>query len=292
MLVGMQSDNNGELMPEVPSAAEFLSLRRRIEELERLSGASRCGRCAGGISSRGRASRRAGTWQLGVVAAFALVPSIGHGLDIDTTDIAPESAIDAGAMIARFTAIAQAVTALEGTVEGHTAALADIDTRITSLEAGLSGPRIAGTFENSWSTLAIDPTDPTAEIENFSVTLTTHGRDVRVELAGDGDAPYLGAMTGDPFVRFVFRVERRTEGIDADWINVEEFYFGTDSQTGNTVASLSLPPSVITAVDTPSAGSTTYRVLAWHTPEDGLDLVGVSVSNVRIFAQELAVNAE
>jgi hypothetical protein len=252
---------------------------------------------------------------MGLIVTLALLPSVSHGLELETSDIAPDQPIDSAAMVARFSAIAEAVTAAEVALQDHAttladhtvtltdhtitladnaSALAELSARITALENGQSGPRVAGDDKENWSTLATAPTDPTALIDDFVVTLATHGQDVRVELGGAGGQPWVGGETGDPFTRMTFRIERQTEGVDVGWVNVEEFYFEVASQdVGDNVvrALLRVPPGSISAVDTPPVGSTTYRVLAWHDTYPGLSLVGVGVSNVQIFAQELGASS-
>ena len=241
------------------------------------------------------------TRRIGLIATLALLPSVGHGLEVETSDIASGQPIDAAAMVARFNAIAEAMTAAEIALQDHTTALAehttmlsDLSARVTALESGRSGPRIAGDDKDTWNTLATAPSDPAAVIDDFVVTLATHGHDVRVELGGGGGQPWVGGETVDPFTRMTFRIERQTEGVDVAWVNVEEFYFEVASQdVGDNVvhALLRVPPGSISAVDTPPGGSTTYRVLAWHDTYPGLGLVGVGVSNVQIFAQELGANS-
>lgn len=81
-------------------------------------------------------------------------------------------------------------------------------------------------------------------------------------------------------MEFTFRLERRTAGVDVDWVTVEEFYWRSDSSI------LRVPPSTVMAFDTPPAGTTTYRVLGWPEPNGGSP--AVSVARVRLVAQELA----
>lgn len=213
---------------------------------------------------RARQRQRSQIPKWACTCALALSPSLGHALDVPTDDIAGGLPIDAGMMVSRFDAIAQAITALED---------------------GRPGQRELGPAVENWSSSAGSPDVAEAVVDGLELQLETTGRSVRIELESVGEeAGFISGEGGSDNFFFV-RLERRTENVDIDWVHVEEFQFRTQA-TGASGTALRLPPSVIDAVDEPGAGSTQYRVLAWTSASGAAPVV--RVVTVRLVAQEAA----
>lgn len=164
---------------------------------------------------------------------------------------------------------------------------ADLSVAVTDLQAGQAGPRTLGADVDGWTGSALSASEPNAVIDGLGVEIETHGRPVRIEIIGNGEQqPFIAGSTASPSAQFTYRIERRTEGKDVDWVTVDEFYFLLSTGSGS--AALRLPPNVITTVDAPAAGTTSYRALAWADPFTGIAAQEASVARVRLAAQELA----
>jgi len=200
-------------------------------------------------------------------AGLCALPMVGWAA-VELTTFQKGDAISSADVNDNFTALAEAVTALE-------------NRRPRAAELGPAVP--------SWSGSASAATDPGAVVDGLGVTVETHGQTVSVGLVGSGGQPFLGAEASNTSTEFIFRVERMTDGEDVDWVTVEEFYWRPQAGGSVTSTGLRVPPSTILATDTPPAGSTSYRVLAYSSP-DAIN-PNLAVARVRMRAQELAATA-
>jgi hypothetical protein len=176
-------------------------------------------------------------------------------------------------------------TDFTGVISGEKmhANFANIEDRLAAAKQSRAGEPVLGTAVASWINYATASTDPDSVIDELEVELETTGRSVRVWMVGSGAQPSLNAGASGTAVDFTFRLERRTAGVDVEWVTVEEFYWRSDS------TAFFVPPSTMTAMDTPPPGTTTYRMLGWPEPNGASPAVGGE--RVRLVAQELAATA-
>lgn len=130
-------------------------------------------------------------------------------------------------------------------------------TTVTSPDIALSNS--SGSYSNT-TTSFID-------ITNLSVTITTTGRPVKVELVPDGTVESSPTITTTTGVRClsdnalgvsVFVLERNSSDVGQCLIEHRD-------NTGSGSNSIILPPNLISFIDTPSAGTHTYLVKARNT---------------------------
>lgn len=146
--------------------------------------------------------------------------------------------------------VTQVKMAGRSTIPGATAAVGEIALSASS-----------GNFSTTSSTLV--------DVTNLSVTITTVGRPVRLELVQDGSGNIstvdIGA-NGNCQGRFAFVRDATTLTLDAKF---------AITATGYTFSQISFPPSVISYTDVVAAGTYTYKLQA-------RDLSGISTVSVKL----------
>lgn len=245
---------------------EVTELKATVARLEAMMTDSIRGNAAVDLA-RARRSQRWAMWA-GSVGLCSL-PVLGWAA-VSLTEFQPNTPIVAADVNANFEALAVAVT---------------------ELQDGRAGDRVLGSDVTEWTSTATSAGDPDAVVAELTVDVETHGRPVRVELIGNGEhQPFIAGETANQTAQFTYRLERRTAGVDVDWVTVDEFFFLAYAG-GSSTSAVRLPPTVVTAVDTPAEGTTSYRVIAWNEPFGGQAGQQVDVARVRLAAQELAATA-